>query len=149
MLKELITKKIDEIFAEYQEANNIPNGNIDLWEAQRLDDIEEALAELINRVCPIPKKELNTEDFTPSWYIYTDAEGIAHSETYSRLSIDQFLTKVSKRIAFDDLDDITVQKIYFKGKELVYVGWQPGMKFEYTDLEGNSIWIGYFEEWDH
>ena len=149
MLKELISAKINEIFLEYQEANNIPNGDIDPWEAAQLDRIEESLEQLIRRVCPIPKKELNVDDFAPSWYIYTDAEGIAHSETFGQITIDQFFTKVSKRIAYDDINCETVQKIYYKGKEVEYVGWQPCMKFEYKDLKGNSIWVGYFEEWDH
>lgn len=86
---------------------------------------------------------------TPSWYIYTDAEGIAHSEVFGEIDMDQFFCKVSKRIAFDDLEDITVQKIYFRGQEVEYAGWKPGMRFEYQNLDGNTIWIGTFEHWDH
>ena len=95
------------------------------------------------------KEIINYDDFIPSWYIYTDSEGIAHSETFGQITEDQFFTKVSKKICFDDLDDSAVQKIYYKGKEVEYAGWQPCMKYEYKDLDGNTVWVGYFEEWDH
>ena len=50
MLKTLIHDKINEIFAEYQKANNIPSGDIHPWDAMRLDQIEASLYELVTRV---------------------------------------------------------------------------------------------------
>ena len=213
MLKELIHNKINEVFAEYQEANHIISGDIEPLDAMSLEHFENQLAQLIEKICAkqprldidnLPKKfnfkskinlvvkmyhaveeddgyriisdggciyyydkeeildyllkgdfviiekEINYDDFTPSWYIYTDCDGKAYSQTFSGdITEDGFFTKVSKKIAFDDLDDITVQKIFYKGKEVEYVGWQPGMKFEYTDLDGNTIWVGEFPHWDH
>lgn len=149
MLKHLIHEKINEIFLEYQQANNIIDGGIDPFDAERLEQIEKALAELIERVSKYQKKKMHFDDLAPSWYIYTDAEGIAHSETFGQITEDQFFTKVSKRIAFDDLSNETVQKIYYKGKEVEYAGWQPCMKYEYKDLDGNTVWVGNFPEWDH
>lgn len=149
MLKHLINKKIDEIFTAYQKANNITNGDIDPWEAERLEQIKEALEASIERICAKQLKKIIFDDFAPSWYIYTDSEGTAHSETYGKIDIDKFFTAVSKRICFDDLSDETVQKIYYKGKEVYYVGWQPKMVYEYKDLDGNTIWLGNFPEWDH
>lgn len=147
MLNELIHNKINEIFAEYQKANNIISGDILPEDALDLDGIEDALQELIVRVCA---KQPKVDNFVPSWYIYTDYKSEVHSATFdSAVSMDSFFTAVSKAIAFDDCDDITVQHIFYKGKEVHYVGWQPGMKFEYTDSEGKSIWVGYFEQWDH
>lgn len=61
MLEELIHNKIKEIFAEYQKENNIPNGDIDPWDAQRLEQIETALAELIKRVGNYQKREAKFE----------------------------------------------------------------------------------------
>ena len=148
MLKDLIHEKINEIFLEYQQANNIIDGGIDPFDAERLEQIEIALAELIVRVSKYQKK-IDFDVLAPSWYIYTDAEGIAHSETFGQITEDQFFTKVSKRIAFDDLTNETVQKIYYKGKEVEYAGWQPCMKYEYKDLDGNTFWVGNFPEWDH
>lgn len=149
MLKQLIHDKINEVFLEYQNANNITSGDIHPEDAVELDNFEDALAEFVERVCAYQPKEINFDDFTPSWYIYTDADGEVHSETFGQITENQFFTKVSKRIAFDDLDNITVQKIYFRGKEIEYAGWQPCMTFEYKDLDGNTVWIEQFEEWDH
>lgn len=49
-LKALIDKKINEIFLEYQEANGIKDGGIDPFDALRLDQITEALTDLVMRV---------------------------------------------------------------------------------------------------
>ena len=98
----------------------------------------------------MPKElKINFDDFAPSWYVYTDWEGNAYAKHFGNVDADFFFTNVSKKICFDDLYDENVQKIYFKGKEVDYVGWQPGMKYEYKDLDGNTIWVGYFEEWNH
>lgn len=50
MLKELIHDKIDEIFLQLQDANNIADGGIYPLDALRLEEIEEELAELVERV---------------------------------------------------------------------------------------------------
>ena len=95
-------------------------------------------------------KEINYDNLTPSWYIYADFEGSAYSVTFDgEVDKDFFFTQVSRRICFDDIEDITVQKIYFRGREVEYAGWCPGMRYEYKDLDGNTVWIGYFPEWDH
>ena len=150
MLQQLVYEKINEIFAEYQKAHNITSGDIDPFDELQLDLIKRGLEQLVERVCSYQPKAINIDAFTPSWYIYTDCDGVAHSETFDGdFGEDYFFTKVSKRICFDDLEDITVQKIYYKGKEVEYAGWQPCMKYEYKDLNGNTVWVGYFEEWDH
>lgn len=96
------------------------------------------------------KLQLNFDNFTPSWYIYTDEDGIPHSRVFDcDVESNQFFTDISYRIAFGDCSGETVHKIYFKGKEVNYVGWQPCMKYEYEDLDGNTVWVGVFECWDH
>lgn len=50
MLKELIRTKIDEIFLEMQNVNNITDGGIYPLDALQLEEIEEELASLITRV---------------------------------------------------------------------------------------------------
>jgi hypothetical protein len=92
---------------------------------------------------------INYNDFTPSWYIYTDCDGDAHDIVYGHDDTNEFFRDVSYKICFDDCTDETVEKIFWQGKEVHYAGWQPGMKFEYKDLDGNTVWIGYFEHWDH
>ncbi len=150
MLKQLIRTKIDEIFLEMQEANNITDGGIDPLDALKLEQIEESLAELIERVIAYQPKETPFDNLAPSWYIYTDDIGIHHCVNFpGHIDMDKFLFNVSKRIAFADCSGETVQKIYYKGKEIEYAGWQSGMRFEYKDLNGKTVWVGVFEHWDH
>jgi hypothetical protein len=148
-IRELIDDKINEVFYEHQKANGIISGDISVADALALDTLIGHLENLIEDICAKQPKQIYFDKLAPSWYIYTDYEGIAHSENFHGTDMDKFFCRVSKRIAFDDLDEITVQKIYFQGKEVEYAGWQPGMKFEYKDLDGNTIWVGYFEHWDH
>ena len=150
MLKELIRDKINEIFLEVQNSKGVTDGGIDPSDALQLNQIEELLAELIEKVTNYQPKAINFEEFNPSWYIYTDYEGNLHSKTFDGdVEANQFFHDVSYRIAFDDCSGETVQKIYYKGKEVEYMGWKPGMKYEYADLDGNTIWVGVFEHWDH
>ena len=89
--------------------------------------------------------------FTPSWYIYTNEEGEPHVQTFSSEldNPDPFFVDVSRKICFGDIDGSSVHLIYYKGIEVACIGWQPGMKFEYQDLDGNTVWVGYFPEWEH
>lgn len=148
-IRELIDDKIHEVFYEYQQANGIKNGDVDPFDWARLEICKNELAEHIERICAKQPRAINYNDFVPSWYIYTDYEGEFHTETFGQITEDAFFTNVSRKIAFDDIDDSTVHKIFYKGKEVEYAGWQPGMKFEYEDLDGNTVWVGYFENWDH
>ena len=149
MLKQLIHDKIDEIFLELQDIHNITDGGIDPYDGLLLEELEEELAELISRVIDYQPKEVPIWDLAPSWYIYTDSEGVAHSITYGPTEANKFFTDISRRICFNDCFSITVRKIYYKGKEIEYAGWQSGMRFEYKDLDGNTVWVGVFEHWDH
>lgn len=49
-VEELVHDKIDEIFLELQDIHNITDGGIDPLDGLKLEEIEEALAELIERV---------------------------------------------------------------------------------------------------
>jgi hypothetical protein len=149
MIKQLVRDKIDEIFLELQEANGIIDGGISPLDAVELEQIEETLAELIEKITDYQPKEINCDNFAPSWYVYTDENGECHDVVYGYDDINAFFADVSHRIAFDDCTDETVHKIYYKGKEIQYVGWQSGMKFEYKDLDGDTVWVGVFEHWDH
>lgn len=145
MLKELISTKINEIFTEYYDAKHIVTGDIDPWDAKRLELIETSLKELIERVSEYQRRE----DVPTSFYIYRDYEGIAHSVSCEHGNIDRFFCEISKRIAFDDCTGEEVIAIFWRGKEVEYAGWQPCMKFEYKDLDNNTVWVGNFPEWDH
>lgn len=148
-IRELIDDKIHEVFYEYQQSHGITNGDIEPFDAEYLDRLETQLADHIQRICQKQSDKINFYDLVPSWYIYTDCDGEAHSEAFGQITEDQFFTKVSKKICFDDLDDTTVQRIFYKGREYIYAGWQPGMKYEFLAVEGEDTWVGYFPEWDH
>ena len=64
-------------------------------------------------------------------------------------SYDQWFTQLAKTIAFDDCSGERVLYIMYKGKELHYAGWKPGMLMEFADKNGNTIWSASFPEWDH
>lgn len=57
----------------------------------------------------------------------------------------------SRFYAFDDLDDThRIEKIVCDGHELHYLGWQPGMLFEFKDLiTGEIVYSAEFPQWDH
>lgn len=57
----------------------------------------------------------------------------------------------SRFYAFDDLDDThKIEEIVCNGHELHYLGWQPGMLFEFKDLTtGEIVYSAEFPQWDH
>ena len=55
MLKELIHNKINEIFLELQNINGVTDGGIYPMDALHLDQLEEQLANLIERVVSYQK----------------------------------------------------------------------------------------------
>lgn len=148
MIRELIDKKVDEIFLAYREANHITNGDICPEDDYDLAVAKDTLEEAIKVIC-LKQERATYEELVPSWYIYTDCDGEFHMETFGKITENAFFTKVSYKICFDDCDNSNVHKIFYKGKEVEYAGWQPGMKFEYKDLDGYTVWVGYFEHWDH
>lgn len=143
MLKELVHDKINEIFLEYQNANHIIDGGIEPFDALQLEQIEETLCEFVERV-----GQYQPKGYSASFTYCTD-EGDVHVKTYKLVEMDKFFYDVSNVIAFGDCTNYTIANICFDGKEIEYVGWQQGMKFEYKDLDGNTVWVGVFEHWDH
>jgi hypothetical protein len=58
--------------------------------------------------------------------------------------------KASQFYAWADCDDTyEIVKIMCDGRELEYVGWQPGMLFEFESKGGDVVYSATFEEWDH
>lgn len=56
----------------------------------------------------------------------------------------------SRLYCFDDLDDTyTIAEMAADGVPVSYVGWQPGMVFEYEDEQCNIVWSCDFPDWDH
>lgn len=83
-----------------------------------------------------------------------DDDGSTHEETcvqgyWSRTNENKFFREVSYKICFSDCEPREVVEIVWHGKRVRYVGWQPGMKYQYVDDNNELVWEGYFPEWDH
>ena len=58
--------------------------------------------------------------------------------------------KASQFYAWSDCDDTyRIEKIMCDGRELYYVGWQPGMLFEFESDDGGVVYSAEFPQWDH
>ena len=143
MIKHLIHKKINEVFLAVQKDKGITDGGIEPFDGLRLEELEEELTELIEKVTDYQLKGHSAS------YTYETSEGIECQKTFKHINIDKFFTEVSNIIAFSDCTGYTVTNICFDGKEVEYGGWQPNMRFEYEDMDCNTVWFGVFEHWDH
>jgi hypothetical protein len=57
--------------------------------------------------------------------------------------------RASQFYAWSDCDDTyRIDEIMCDGKELYYVGWQPGMLFEFVSEDG-IVYSAEFPQWDH
>jgi hypothetical protein len=58
--------------------------------------------------------------------------------------------KASQIYAWHDCDDTyDIEEIMCDGEPLFYKGWQPGMLFEFYDLNGTIVYSAEFMQWDH
>ena len=58
--------------------------------------------------------------------------------------------KASQFYAWSDCDDTyEIVEIMCDGRKLEYVGWQPGMLFEFVSEDGGIVYSANFPEWDH
>lgn len=65
-------------------------------------------------------------------------------------TLDGLLDFVSELYAFNDCCDSDVRIIKADGHYLQYVGWQPGMLYEYKDCTtGKIVYSRSFPNWDH
>ena len=63
---------------------------------------------------------------------------------------DWLLVTVSQHLAFSDCGGWDVDEIVIDGEPLEYMGWQPGMLYEYRSLStGEIVWSESFPGWDH
>ena len=78
-----------------------------------------------------------------------DGEIIVHS--YDNNESDIMMRDVSKVICFSDCDDTwEVISIIYRGREVEYAGWAPGMVMRYSyKATGDEAWEGCFPRWDH
>lgn len=85
-----------------------------------------------------------------SYFVTIDEDDVVHVEGYdSDDSEDRFFTDVSKVLALADITREKVMDIIWHGERAVYMGWEPGMVYEYSNKAGDIIWSGRFPELEH
>ena len=116
-------------------------GNRDAHVSKSIDRMEHTLTVLENsfydeNTC-IVLIERETGERTHRYFEKGDVRALCHT--------------AAKFYAFDDLDDTYyIDSIWCDGKELEYVGWQPGMLFEFREVDtGKIVYSAEFPEWDH
>ena len=63
---------------------------------------------------------------------------------------DKVFEYAAHAICFSDCCDDDIEAIYVNGRRVKYVGWQPGMLYEFYDAEtGEVVWSRKFPHWDH
>lgn len=78
--------------------------------------------------------------------IIVDMEGERYLAYYA--TIDEMLHEASRMMAFNDCEPFDSMTVTSYDSEWHYMGWQPGMKYEWEDDNGRT-WVGYYPEWDH
>lgn len=85
-------------------------------------------------------------------YLLLDREdGEVIVKAYEEHEDNMMMREVSKHICFSDCDDtFEVIKIVYKGREVEYAGWKPGMVMEFNDKEtGILAWGCCRPDWEH
>lgn len=77
--------------------------------------------------------------------------GAIEMRYFEKGDIGALCYKASQIYAWSDCDDTyEIVEIMCDGHELGYLGWQPGMLFEFKDLvTGEIVYSATFECWDH
>lgn len=92
-------------------------------------------------------KELNTDDVYEMRVIFPSEEDRANPNFDPLYWVCYW---AAKTYAFEDLTGDCVVCVCCNGRHLIYSGWQPGMVYEFEDVEtGEIVWRGCFESWEH
>ena len=63
---------------------------------------------------------------------------------------DWLLYTVAHHLAFSDCGGWEVDEIVIDGEPIEYIGWQPGMLYEFRSVAtGQIVWSASFPQWDH
>lgn len=79
-----------------------------------------------------------------------DGEPIRQEITITKEMFQDYAFRVAAKIAaYDDIYDANNIRVHHAGRTYHYVGWQPGMKIEFANEIGVSVWCDYLYECDH
>lgn len=63
---------------------------------------------------------------------------------------DWLLCTVARHLAFSDCGGWELDELVIDGEQIKYVGWQPGMLYEFQSVAtGQIVWSQSFPQWDH
>lgn len=80
---------------------------------------------------------------------WDDAAGEVVHKVFTREQSEEMMRMVCKTLAFSDCTDERITKIVYRGCEIEYIGWQPGMVYEFADSNGVVQYSAAFPCWDH
>ena len=89
---------------------------------------------------------METVKVTNYYSVSRDDNGDKYLTFYD--SVDEMLHQCSKQIAFDDCGGVWPDFVVDNGKTWCYMGWQPGMIYQWTRSDG-EVWSRQYLEWDH
>lgn len=70
-------------------------------------------------------------------------------KSYTKAEAEIMMRRICKVLAFSDCTDEHIGKIVYRGREVEYIGWQPGMVYEFADSNGVVRYSAAFPEYDH
>ena len=82
---------------------------------------------------------------------FTDREtGKVVMKYFEKGDVGALCYKASQHYAWSDCDDTyRIDEIRCDGKKILYVGWQPGMLFEFVNENKEIVYSAEFPQWDH
>lgn len=106
-----------------------------------IETIENSLAVLLNSFY---------DENTYVRIIYPE-DGDVKTKYFEENDIGAVCLYAARLYCFDDIDtSYEIDEIVCGGRLLSYVGWQPGMLFEFKDVEsGEIVYSAEFPNWEH
>lgn len=84
-----------------------------------------------------------------TWYMF-EMDGSRIAVNRNGDDLWPFFRRVAEVIAMSDCTGSHVIDIVYNGKRFRYVGWQPGMKFEFVNVDDpEEVYITWMEHLDH
>ena len=93
--------------------------------------------------------EYNNRDENQLKLAYEDEA--TYTKHYDDEDTSAMFHDVSYALAFDDCVPLADYTIIYHGREVIYKGWAPGMKYTYVykDKPDEVVFSRSYEEWDH
>ena len=138
-IRDSICRIFDGIADEFDEDSDMYQSIADV--EQDLDILAEALAE--------GDIDENVNYYEYRVYDFDDESEDVVTRNFTKADCEKMMRQVCKTICFSDCTDERVTKIVYRGREIEYNGWQPGMNMEFVDANRVVRYSGCFPEYDH